>query len=536
MGKIFNYSFIVEQENFLKTIKSLFVWAFTNGVTQAAIVVIVFHIAGTPQLTPNVRIFFMFVLFVLLDSVTRFRFNIILIYFIENTIAHLRLQIIDHVRRTDLTTYLRLKTEHIYISLTSDMNELSNICHTLAVLLRTSVSECILTSYLIFLSQEAFVITVIILILFFICFAAFSNHLQGVIQKIREAEIKFLETINDLIEGVKELRLNSHKSDAFFSKSVCLSASQLRKAHHQNNISFIFIYLLFYGTWICGVIMITLTLSLLEKSSIRVIQIIGLFLYIPVTTKIYNVIEFLHVHISIKRFNHLYNSLSQINYEQEQYDSNAHLQKFNHLHYENISFTYQSTDGQPFDIKTFSLIFQPDEITFITGGNGSGKSTLINLILGLYPSDSGHIYLDNQLINIRQQSMLFAPIFQDFHLFDRLYGLQKIDDQKLRDLLSQFHLDKHVQYIDGKFTTLKLSRGQQKRLALVSAIMLNSPIYVFDEWAADQDPYFRRYFYETLLPEFKADGKTVIAVTHDDRWFHVADRVLEMSYGRLSVK
>ncbi len=94
-------------------------------------------------------------------------------------------------------------------------------------------------------------------------------------------------------------------------------------------------------------------------------------------------------------------------------------------------------------------------------------------------------------------------------------------------------LDRKVQLIDGKLSTLDLSTGQRKRLALIQAMMEDKPIYVFDEWAAEQDPQFRRYFYETLLPEFKAQGKTVIAVTHDDRWFHVADRVLKMEYGQI---
>ena len=59
-------------------------------------------------------------------------------------------------------------------------------------------------------------------------------------------------------------------------------------------------------------------------------------------------------------------------------------------------------------------------------------------------------------------------------------------------------------------------------------------IYVFDGWAADQGPHFREYFYETLLPGFKKQGKTVIAVTHDDRYFHVADRVIKLEYGQIT--
>ena len=57
--------------------------------------------------------------------------------------------------------------------------------------------------------------------------------------------------------------------------------------------------------------------------------------------------------------------------------------------------------------------------------------------------------------------------------------------------------------------------------------------YDFDEWAADQDPEFRRYFYDVLLPGLKAEGRTLIVVTHDDRYFHVADQVVFMEEGRV---
>ncbi len=130
---------------------------------------------------------------------------------------------------------------------------------------------------------------------------------------------------------------------------------------------------------------------------------------------------------------------------------------------------------------------------------------------------------------------MFSAIFHDFHLFDRLYGLKEVDGQRVNDLLKVMRLDNKLKFDGKKFSTLDLSAGQKKRLAMAVAIMEDKPIYVFDEWAADQDPQFRRYFYETLLPSFKAQGKTVIAVSHDDRYFHVADRVINLEYGRIRV-
>ncbi|MCG8463435.1 MAG: ATP-binding cassette domain-containing protein, partial [Xanthomonadales bacterium] len=73
------------------------------------------------------------------------------------------------------------------------------------------------------------------------------------------------------------------------------------------------------------------------------------------------------------------------------------------------------------------------------------------------------------------------------------------------------------------------SQGQRKRLALIAALAEDRDLLLLDEWAAEQDPMFRRYFYETLIPQWRASGKTVIAVTHDDQYFHCADRVLTLN-------
>ncbi len=104
--------------------------------------------------------------------------------------------------------------------------------------------------------------------------------------------------------------------------------------------------------------------------------------------------------------------------------------------------------------------------------------------------------------------------------------------ERINALLEVMELSGKTAFRDGGFTNTHLSTGQRKRLALVVACLEDKPVYVFDEVAADQDVHFRGYFYETLLPELKNRGRTVVVVTHDDRYFHVADRVLGMDYGK----
>ena len=138
--------------------------------------------------------------------------------------------------------------------------------------------------------------------------------------------------------------------------------------------------------------------------------------------------------------------------------------------------------------------------------------------------------MDNS--NYLEYRELFSAIFYDFHLFDKLYGLEKVDPGRIYELLEVMQLERKTEFRDNRFTRQNLSTGQRKRLALIVTLLENKPVFIFDEWAADQDPQFKDYFYNELLKKLKADGKTVIAVSHDDRYFHLADRVIKMDYGK----
>jgi putative ATP-binding cassette transporter len=156
-------------------------------------------------------------------------------------------------------------------------------------------------------------------------------------------------------------------------------------------------------------------------------------------------------------------------------------------------------------------------------------------LTGLYLPQAGTISLDRTLVTPETAAWYrshFSTVFTDYHLFDRLYGLQHVPPEEVNALLRLMQIDHKTSYTEGRFTTQDLSGGQRKRLALIVALLEDRPILVLDEWAADQDPPFRRFFYEQVLKDLKARGKTIIAVTHDDKYFNVADHVVKMEYGK----
>jgi putative ATP-binding cassette transporter len=193
--------------------------------------------------------------------------------------------------------------------------------------------------------------------------------------------------------------------------------------------------------------------------------------------------------------------------------------------------------GPGFRLGPLDLVFEPGQITFIVGGNGSGKSTLAKLATGLYLPETGFVTLNGEKIendNIEWFRQNCSAIFTDFCLFEDYLGFTRpgIDDE-VRRYLEELQLAHKVTVQDGRLSTIALSQGQRKRLALLTALLDDRPIYVFDEWAADQEPRFRDVFYNEILTGLKQRGKTVIVITHDDRYFHCADQIVKLDFGQI---
>jgi putative ATP-binding cassette transporter len=211
---------------------------------------------------------------------------------------------------------------------------------------------------------------------------------------------------------------------------------------------------------------------------------------------------------------------------------------FKHIKLENIEFSYLDSRGNKgFSVGPINLDIKSGEILFIVGGNGSGKTTFLKVICMLYYAQKGFIRLDDILVepsNAVDYRQLFSGVFSDFHLFSKLFGMENVKPEKVEELLKIMQIHNKTRFLGDCFSTLDLSTGQRKRLALLISLLEDKSIYIFDEWAADQDPEFRQYFYEVILQQLKKQGKTVIAASHDDRFFHFADKVIKLDFGKIA--
>jgi putative ATP-binding cassette transporter len=200
---------------------------------------------------------------------------------------------------------------------------------------------------------------------------------------------------------------------------------------------------------------------------------------------------------------------------------------------EGITFRYEKGG---FATGPWDLRLRRGELLYLRGGNGAGKSTALKVICGLYRPESGTVRVDGQPVtdaSLQSYRELFSAIFTDFHLFERLYGLENVSPDRVQELLHRMQLASKVTFQDGRFSTLDLSTGQRKRLAMIVSLLEDRPIFIFDEWAADQDAHFREHFYTELVPELLLRGKTVLIVSHDDRYWRPEDRVVTVDLGAL---
>ena len=254
--------------------------------------------------------------------------------------------------------------------------------------------------------------------------------------------------------------------------------------------------------------------------------------------------QLIKTRVNVKRIDKLLDELNDVSEEfvlEEVPVQPKEMAKEVHLVLNDIMFQYpaeeQDDKDSGFSVGPISLECNTGEVIYITGGNGSGKSTLGKLITGLYKPMSGEILMNEKPIETRELNELFASVFSDFNLFKRLYGFdysaRKEDFTKYLTLMGL--LDKVEISDEGEFIDLKLSTGQRKRLAFIISCLEDKPMLIFDEWAAEQDPYFRQFFYEELLPMLKSQGKGIIVISHDDRYFDRADKLIKLESGKLSI-
>jgi putative ATP-binding cassette transporter len=343
------------------------------------------------------------------------------------------------------------------------------------------------------------------------------------------------ESIRGLIYGTKELKLSKVKRDRYFDEVLLASEYDvLRNSKKANTIvSAAANYGDLLSFFVIGVVAY-IFVSYHAMSTEELVGAIMSLLYVtgPVAGILFSMPPMSNAKVSYRNMRRVFDTLSQ---EKANEDIQP-LPEWASVRFSHVSYRYEDSENS-FELGPVDLEVSKGEITFIVGGNGSGKSTLCKLMGLHYAQTAGEIHfgdvkIDHDSLNSGRQYI--SAILSDYYLFDRLLGsLSEVDEKLVNQYLGKLEIERKVTVKDGRFSTLALSDGQKKRLALVVAFLEDRDIYLFDEWAADQDPLFKQVFYLNIVPELKARNKVVVVITHDDRYFHVADQVLFMEDGKL---
>lgn len=458
----------------------------------------------------------------------------------QKVIAKLRKDLGAKVLAAPIEQIERYRTHRLIPVLTHDVDTISDFAFAFAPLAisTTVILGCL--GYLAVLSWPIFLMTLLAIgIGSAVQYVAQSKGIKG-FYAARDAEDNLQKHYSAIAEGAKELRIHRPRRHAMHTRNIQGTADKICDTHIRS--INIFVIAKSLGSMLFFVVIgLALTLQQFWPSSDPAVMsgfvLVLLYMKGPLENLIGNLPIISRAQIAFRRIADLSERFSSPEPHLLLDDADKTVPVMKHLELRNLQYAFPTVEGsEPFKLGPVNLSIEPGEILFIVGENGCGKTTLIKLLLGLYTPQQGEIRLNGlpvDALGLDDYRQMFTTIFADYFLFDDLVQNDKALPDDATQYLERLEIAHKVSVRDGAFTTTDLSTGQRKRLALVNAWLDERPVLVFDEWAADQDPTFRRIFYTELLPDLKRLGKTIIVISHDDRYFDVADQLVRMQAGRV---
>ncbi|NBC99844.1 multidrug ABC transporter permease/ATP-binding protein [Atlantibacter hermannii] len=449
-------------------------------------------------------------------------------------VYRLRGEFIKRILDTPVERVEQLGSASLLAGLTSDIRNITIAFVRLPELVQGIILAIGCAWYLAVLSPKMLVVTTVWVAITiwggFVLVARVYRHLAI----LRETEDKLYNNYQTVLEGRKELALNRERAEHIFDKVYQPDAKAYRHhivradTFHLSAVNWSNIMML--GA-IGLVFWMANSLGWADTNVAATFSLTLLFLRTPLLSAVGALPTLLTAQVAFNKLNKFHLAPYQPEF--------AHPQPrapWQTLELRNVAFRYGDNS---FGVGPINLTIHRGELLFLIGGNGSGKSTLAMLLTGLYQPVSGEILLDGQVIsanNMDEYRKHFSAVFTDVWLFDQLLGPQgqAARPELVEQWLERLKMSSKLELDNGKILNLKLSKGQKKRVALLLALAEERDIILLDEWAADQDPHFRREFYQVLLPLMQQMGKTIFAISHDDHYFIHADRLLEMRNGQLS--
>ncbi|MCV3431353.1 multidrug ABC transporter permease/ATP-binding protein [Campylobacter lari] len=516
------------KESKLKIILFLLFSIFTSLLGVLTLVFINEFLLKTSLENSNIIVYFVLLLLVFFASSSFV--EIALSSFGQSFIFKMQRRVVKQILDTSVLSVLNTTKAKILASLNNDVRSISFGLLRLPEFIQSSVLIICVSAYIAYLSLEIFFLCLAWIVCVFLVDNFLMSRVYFYFKNARENDDALQKNYQNILQGHKELTLNPLRAKYYYENEFEKNALKKKKSSTIGNILHIL-----SNNWsnsamlaLVGVeFYIALNYELASLQSATTIALSVLFLRAPLGAMIGSFPTLMMAKIALDKIS----NLNLENYSHE-FKLSQNKKTWQKLSFKDVSFTY----NEKFALKPVNFELKKGECVFLIGKNGSGKSTFSMILAGLFTDFKGSIFLDDEKVtseNIYEYRSLISAIFSDFHLFEHVLEDEKFSKEDLAYWLEILELNKKVELVENAFSTIKLSAGQKKRLAMLNALLEKRDILILDEWAADQDPMFRKFFYTKLLPLLKQKGITIFAITHDDVYFDMADRILLAQNGQI---
>ena len=467
----------------------------------------------------------------------------LLVRFSQDTILDISLSLCAKIVRAPLRRSEQRGAANILVTLTDDVSWVTWAIQCFPQLIMNTAVVLGCGIYLAWLSWGVFLGVVGVTAVGAVGYQWLHTSARSVISAAREARAELFGYFRSLTDGLKELLMHRARRQEFVNQEVRGAAESYRQANMEATkrqaLAEVWTQVSFYSL-IGFIIFLFPSVVMVSPEALTGYIVAVLYMMGPIWSIIGALPTLERGQVALENIERLGVSLD-VGPEDAQTMEMAGLEVeiLPVVQWNDVVFSYGEEKGveAPFTLGPISLELHPGELVFVIGGNGSGKSTFVKVLAGLYQPLQGDVTLTGTMITDANREWYrehFSVVFSDFHLFNKLLGQSDSQAERLAlEYLRLLHMDQKVTVRDRSFSSLDLSQGQRKRLALVTAYLEDRPIYVFDEWAADQDPQYKEIFYKTLLPDLRERGKLVIVITHDDRYFHLGNQVIKLEDGKV---
>ena len=520
-----------------------------SGFASTGFIALMNRVINNQGVTPLHYLIAFFICLTVAKLATNFWAQWIMVRFAQDKLLGICEEISRRVIQTPFSTIERIGSARILSTLTDDVITLTSAIQQIPSLASSTAILVGCLVYLAYLSWIASLSMIIVTAMGALCYKLLMKKAYKSIRDARAGRDTLFQYFRSLTEGIKEIKMNTDRQTLVVEDEIKGTANYLK----QLNLTATFSYLT-ADTWAKLMFYLMLGLLLFALPMLQEVSLatmtgyafVSLYAMTPVWGIMGSVPVFQRGEAALERIEALGFSLASNEQAPPEVCATQVSDRETRpaaavaplIELDDVRFSYhvEGNGQETFALGPINLSLHPGNLIFIIGGNGSGKTTLLKLLAGLYAPDSGEIRVEGQPVAHDSQSyrQLFSVVFSDFYLFDRLPYSDGIGaDIRAGKYLELLQLDKKVRIENGVFSTTALSQGQRRRLALLTAYLEDRPVYIFDEWAADQDPEYKEVFYKRLLPELKNRGKTVIVITHDDRYFQLGDVIVKLDFGNI---